>query len=69
MQPSVLLSGLVDASHRGAGEKDGGRGRALDISISNVGGRGGPTPSFVMFWYSIAAFRVLELLVYLEAMH
>ncbi len=57
MQPSVLLAASIDPSHRDVGGKLGGRGRALDISISNVGGRGGPTPSAVMFRYSIAALQ------------
>ena len=47
----------MDPSHRDVGGKLGGRGRALDISILNVGGRGGPTPSAVIFWYSIAVLQ------------
>ena len=55
MQPSVLLTSSGNPSHRSAGGKEGGRGRALDISLSNVDGRGGPSPISVMFWYSTAA--------------
>ena len=47
----MLLAALVDPSHRVPGGELAGRGLALDIAISNVGGRGGPTPSSVMFWY------------------
>lgn len=34
---------------RGAGGKEGGRGHALDISISNVGDRGGPASTLLCF--------------------
>lgn len=46
-QPSVLLTKVVDPSHR----------RSLLISIVNVGGKGGPTLNSVVFWLSITAFQ------------
>ena len=52
MQPFELLTSPDVPSH----ERAGGRGRALVISISNVGGRGGPTLNSVVFGYSMAAF-------------